>query len=160
MMDLICLTKSMTFTKTYTLDICALYGLFCTAEKSNLKKIVCRLENNSMLLQIRKVLSKPTSNVTLSEFDNMVFSKCVNHHIKPVIVMCLKDLSLLKDSHAFRTECVWVDTWNLFCSWENNKRSQTILKDAILKSSKIYNCSSKESSFINGALAIFEERVS
>lgn len=151
--------KSMESTKRYFFDACAYYGLYSSLEKMSLKSIVSRLENLSVLSQASSVLDKKTSNVTFHDLEVMIFSKCLQNCLKPVALICVKDLVTIKEQPEFRKEGYWIDTWNNFRLWGFQTIEKTKLVDLIRRSSKIYDCCPEELCFVNAAVSLVEGTV-
>ncbi|KAK6624944.1 hypothetical protein RUM44_011808 [Polyplax serrata] len=157
MLDLIPSMKCLTVTKDFVLDTCASYGLFAPYEKNQLKQIVCRLENNSLLSSVRNILSLATSNVSLSTFDEMLLRKCTDHSLKPIILTCLGGLTLPRESPLLNLDALSTDAWKLFSSWDKAEGNTVkIWKEAILMSSSMYACNSLEASVLELAVALNE----
>lgn len=159
MLDSVNDVKCMTSTKDSILDHCASFGLFSSFEKLSLRDIIYRVENNSLLPAIRNVLSAPTSNVKLEDFDQMILSKCIPYDLKTVILSCLSESAFLKESTTYRKEFPWLDVWQLFKNWESSKNNKTYLLEAIKKSSEIVSLDAQDAPLLEIALALIEEKV-
>ena len=155
--------KCMTLTKNIVFDNFAFYGYFSEHEKNNLKNIVGRVENNSELGNIKKIFSKPTSNVKIRDFENMIFRDCINYSLKPLILICLNDNSSLRNSieieKEFSHQKNWIEIWSVFISWDKSKDNKILFRNSVKESLKVYNCNPEEMEYIKTALVLLNEKV-
>lgn len=158
MLDMVNQSSCMQATKTAVLDRCSLYGFYCSAEKKSLHGLISRIENNFSLPSIRSIFKKPSSNVDLDTFDQMIFTTCMDNNLRPVIVTCLGDSSFVREKMA-RSEYPWLEVWNIFDKWNQQRSNKAMMLEAMTKSADIFPLDEQEIPIFDIALTLIEEKV-
>lgn len=123
-----------TKTRNTILNEFSKFGIFSDPDKDFIK-ILERLNNTDVIINIYDILLKSSSNINLETYANLLIDYCLKKDRYGVLNTCLKSLQIPENSQ----KCIQLDLINNFRTLVINNFSQDILRDNLFLVSEFLN---------------------